>query len=72
MKAWACIEVLLNATMRQDEHWKIFEVVAFGQDITGHITQEREYAKLIDTANGPLVWSRCCRKSECMEQVGKI
>lgn len=29
-------------------------VVGIGQDITGRIAQEREYAKLIDTANAPI------------------
>jgi len=28
--------------------------VGIGQDITGRIAQEREYAKLIDTANAPI------------------
>jgi hypothetical protein len=53
-KAEARIEVLINATTRQDEHRKVTRVVGIGQDSTGCITQEREYAKLIDTANAPI------------------
>ena len=53
-KAGARIEVLLNATTRQDEHGKVTRMVGIGQDSTGCITQEREYAKLIDTANAPI------------------
>jgi PAS domain S-box-containing protein len=53
-KAEARIEVLVNATIRQDEHRKVTRVVGIGQDSTGCITQEREYAKLIDTANAPI------------------
>jgi hypothetical protein len=52
-KAGARIEVLLNATTRQDEHGKVTRVVGIGQDSTGCITQERKYTKLIDTANVP-------------------
>lgn len=33
-------------------------VVGIGQDITGRIAQEREYAKLIDTANAPIFVSK--------------
>jgi hypothetical protein len=29
-------------------------VVGIGQDITGRIAQEREYTRLIDTANAPI------------------
>jgi PAS domain S-box-containing protein len=50
-KAGAHIEVLLNATTRRDEHGHVFGVVGIGQDITFCIAQEREYSKLIDTAN---------------------
>lgn len=53
-KAGARIEVLLNATTRRNEHGRIIGVVGIGQDITGRIAQEREYAKLIDTANAPI------------------
>jgi hypothetical protein len=53
-KAGVRFEVLLNATMRQDENRKVTRVVGIGQDSTGRITQEREYAKLIDTANAPI------------------
>ena len=44
-------------------------VVGIGQDITGRIAQEREYTRLIDTANAPIfgvdtqgrvnVWNQC-------------
>ena len=71
-KAGARIEVLLNATARRNEHGKVIGVVGIGQDITGRIAQEREYAKLIDTANAPIfgvdnegkvnVWNKCARK----------
>ncbi len=50
----AHIELLLNAITRQDEHRKVTRVVGIGQDSTDCITQEREYAKLIDTANAPI------------------
>jgi hypothetical protein len=54
-KAGVRIEVLLNATTRQDEHRKkVTRVVGIGQDSTGCITQEREYAKLIDLTNVPI------------------
>ena len=68
-KAGARIEVLLNATTRRDEQGNVIGVVGIGQDITGRIAQEREYSKLIDTANAPIfgvdtegrinVWNRC-------------
>jgi PAS domain S-box-containing protein len=70
-KAGAQIEVLLNATAWRNEHGKVIGVVGIGQDITGRIAQEREYAKLIDTANAPIfgvdaagkvnVWNKCAR-----------
>jgi PAS domain S-box-containing protein len=50
-KGGARIEVLLNATTRRDDLGKVIGVVGIGQDITGRIAQEREYSKLIDTAN---------------------
>ncbi len=53
-KAGAHIEVFLSATTRQDEHRKVTRVAGIGQDSTGGITQEREYAKLIDKANVPI------------------
>ena len=53
-KGGARIEVLLNATTRRNEHGRVIGVVGIGQDITGRIAQEREYAKLIDTANAPI------------------
>ena len=66
------IEVLLNATTRRDEQGNIIGVVGIGQDITGRIAQEREYSKLIDSANAPIfgvdtngrvnVWNQCARK----------
>ena len=48
------IEVLLNATTRRDEQGNVIGVVGIGQDITGRIAQEREYSKLIDSANAPI------------------
>jgi hypothetical protein len=59
-KAGARIEVLLNATTRRNEHGKVIGVVGIGQDITGRIAQEREYSKLIDTANAPIFVSKHC------------
>ena len=66
------IEVLLNATPRRDEQGNIIGVVGIGQDITGRIAQEREYSKLIDTANAPIfgvdidgkvnVWNKCAMR----------
>ncbi|KAL7532463.1 LOW QUALITY PROTEIN: hypothetical protein ACHAXR_004642, partial [Thalassiosira sp. AJA248-18] len=66
------IEVLLNATTRRDEQGNVIGVVGIGQDITGRIAQEREYSKLIDSANAPIfgvdtqgrvnVWNICARK----------
>ena len=66
------IEVLLNATTRRDEQGNVIGVVGIGQDITGRIAQEREYSKLIDSANAPIfgvdtqgkvnVWNQCARK----------
>ena len=53
-KAGAHIEVLLNATTRRDEQGNIIGVVGIGQDITARLAQEREYSKLIDTANAPI------------------
>ena len=48
------IEILLNATARRNPDGKIIGVVGIGQDITGRIAQEREYTRLIDTANAPI------------------
>ena len=66
------IEVLLNATTRRDEQGNVIGVVGIGQDITGRIAQEREYSKLIDTANAPIfgvdnkgqvnVWNQCAMR----------
>ena len=53
-KAGAHIEVLLNATTRRDEQGNVIGVVGIGQDITARLAQEREYSKLIDTANAPI------------------
>ncbi|KAJ1451244.1 hypothetical protein M885DRAFT_589608 [Pelagophyceae sp. CCMP2097] len=63
------VEILLNATTRRDEHDKVVGVVGIGQDITARIAQEREYSRLIDTANAPIfgvdvnghvnVWNQC-------------
>ena len=48
------LEVLLNATTRRDEQGNVIGVVGIGQDITGRLAQEREYTRLIDTANAPI------------------
>ncbi|KAF1321123.1 Hybrid signal transduction histidine kinase, partial [Globisporangium splendens] len=48
------IEILLNATPRNDLHGNIVGVVGIGQDITDRIAQEYEYFRLIDTANAPI------------------
>ncbi|KAF0698636.1 Aste57867_10730 [Aphanomyces stellatus] len=48
------IEILLNATPRNDLHGNIVGVVGIGQDITERISQEHEYFRLIDTANAPI------------------
>ena len=71
-KAGARIEILLNATTRRDEHGKIIGVVGIGQDITARLAQEREYSKLIDSANAPIfgvdnkgrvnVWNQCAMR----------
>ena len=71
-KAGAHIEVLLNATTRRDEQGNIIGVVGIGQDITARLAQEREYSKLIDTANAPIfgvdtlgrvnVWNQCAMR----------
>ena len=53
-KAGVRLEVLLNATTRRDEQGNIIGVVGIGQDITARLAQEREYSKLIDTANAPV------------------
>ena len=47
-------------------------VVGIGQDITGRLAQEREYTRLIDTANAPIfgvdtqgrvnVWNQCAMR----------
>ena len=66
------LEVLLNATTRRDEQGNVIGVVGIGQDITGRLAQEREYSRLIDTANAPIfgvdkqgcvnVWNQCAMK----------
>jgi PAS domain S-box-containing protein len=53
-KAGVRLEVLLNATTRRDEQGNIIGVVGIGQDITERIAQEREFFKLIDSANAPI------------------
>jgi hypothetical protein len=57
-KGGARIEVLLNATTRRDEQGNIIGVVGIGQDITARLAQEREYSKLIDTANAVCLMSQ--------------
>ena len=71
-KSGARLEVLLNATTRRDEQGNIIGVVGIGQDITGRLAQEREYTRLIDTANAPIfgvdtqgrvnVWNKCAMR----------
>ena len=66
------LDVLLNATTRRDEQGNIIGVVGIGQDITGRLAQEREYTRLIDTANAPIfgvdtqgrvnVWNKCAMR----------
>ena len=66
------MEVLLNATSRRDEQGNVIGVVGIGQDITDRLAQEREYSKLIDTANAPIfgvdtlgrvnVWNQCAMR----------
>jgi len=68
-KGGARLEILLNATTRRDEHGNVIGVVGIGQDITERIAQEREFSKLIDSANAPIfgvdvdgtvnVWNQC-------------
>jgi len=53
-KAGIRLEVLLNATTRRDEQGNVIGMVGIGQDITGRLAQEREYTRLIDTANAPI------------------
>ncbi|RMX66474.1 hypothetical protein DD238_002373 [Peronospora effusa] len=48
------VEILLNATPRYDHTGKLVGVVGIGQDITDRIIQEKEYSRLIDTANAPI------------------
>lgn len=48
------LDVLLNATTRRDEQGNVIGVVGIGQDITGRLAQEREYTRLIDSANAPI------------------
>ncbi|KUF77975.1 Histidine kinase A bacterial sensor protein [Phytophthora nicotianae] len=48
------VEILLNATPRNNEHGEVIGMVGIGQDITDRIAQEKEYMRLIDTANAPI------------------
>jgi len=48
------IEVLLNATSRQDATNDITGVMGIGQDITQFLTQQQEYTRLIENANAPI------------------
>ena len=71
-KAGIRLDVLLNATTRRNEQGNIIGVVGIGQDITGRLAQEREYTRLIDTANAPIfgvnqygrvnVWNKCAMR----------
>uniref|UniRef100_M4BMP1 histidine kinase n=1 Tax=Hyaloperonospora arabidopsidis (strain Emoy2) TaxID=559515 RepID=M4BMP1_HYAAE len=53
------VEILLNATPRYDHTGKLVGVVGIGQDITDRIIQEKEYSRLIDTANAPIFGIDC-------------
>ncbi|KAE9353805.1 hypothetical protein PR003_g3681 [Phytophthora rubi] len=53
-KAGRRVEILLNATPRNNEHGEVIGMVGIGQDITDRIAQEKEYMRLIDTANAPI------------------
>ncbi|KAE8897302.1 hypothetical protein PF003_g18903 [Phytophthora fragariae] len=53
------VEILLNATPRYDHTGKLVGVVGIGQDITDRIIQEKEYSRLIDTANAPIFGVDC-------------
>jgi PAS domain S-box-containing protein len=53
-KSGTRIELLLNATTRQDEQGNVFGIVGIGQNITARLVQEVKYLKLINTANAPI------------------
>ncbi|KAE9016560.1 hypothetical protein PR001_g10804 [Phytophthora rubi] len=53
------VEILLNATPRYDHTGQLVGVVGIGQDITDRIIQEKEYSRLIDTANAPIFGVDC-------------
>ncbi|ETL44811.1 hypothetical protein L916_04928, partial [Phytophthora nicotianae] len=53
------VELLLNATPRYDHTGHLVGVVGIGQDITDRIIQEKEYSRLIDTANAPIFGVDC-------------
>ncbi|EEY61866.1 hybrid signal transduction histidine kinase, putative [Phytophthora infestans T30-4] len=53
------VELLLNATPRYDHTGQLVGVVGIGQDITDRIIQEKEYSRLIDTANAPIFGVDC-------------
>jgi PAS domain S-box-containing protein len=48
------MEMLLNSMSQQNEQGKVIGMVGIGQDITNRLAQEREYSKLIYTANAPI------------------
>jgi PAS domain S-box-containing protein len=50
-KSCYLMEMLLNATSQQDDQGNVIGMVGIGQDITDRLAQEREYSKLIYTAN---------------------
>jgi PAS domain-containing protein len=68
-KSETCIELLLNATTRQDEQGNVIGFVGIGQDIKARLVQEVKYSKLINTANVPIfsintvghvnMWNQC-------------
>ncbi|TDH67282.1 hypothetical protein CCR75_003116 [Bremia lactucae] len=53
------VEILLNATPRYDHTGQLVGVVGIGQDITDRTIQEKEYSRLIDTANAPIFGVDC-------------
>jgi PAS domain S-box-containing protein len=48
------VEVLLNATTRQDAHGVVNGMVGIGQDITSLMRQRHEYQSLVQNAHAPI------------------
>ena len=57
-KSGARVEVLLNATSRRDARGNVTGVVGIGQNVTSFLSQQQEFARLIENANGK--WN-CCK-----------